>query len=239
MKTHPMTALLWKDYRIIRLILRSGMVGMFLMFLGSLLIEWVQFRHGMSGERAYNWIGALGGGLTLSLMLWMIFLGLVGGTLLASERSDRSAIFVAYLPASRGTKFLSKAIWGVGILMLVLGITFAVLYAAMSDHERSQPEFLYVLLCRFACLAVTGALIFGGAWLFAALTGSPAVSACAGIAMPLLLWAGVFSYGTFQPGWSSSRDVTTWTIYAIVAGLLGILCFISGSIWALVRDPDV
>ena len=93
-----MTALLWKDYRLNRLVLFIGvllLVGPILIAVGSNYYS--RWRTGS----ICAWPDLLVHTEITSLAFSLLTIGLLGGNAVAGERMDRSTEFLAYLPPTR------------------------------------------------------------------------------------------------------------------------------------------
>jgi len=120
-----MKSLLWKDYRINRLLLIFGFVvcvGPWVIGIArNLLLEW---RGGEAWWAPEFWVTIYGISLTLSLFTF----AMLGGNAVAAERADRSAEFLAYLPVSRGAVLASKSIIALGPTLLIWTVNLAALF---------------------------------------------------------------------------------------------------------------
>ena len=119
-----MKSLLWKDYRINRLLLIFG----FTVCIGPWIIAIARhIQLCMRGEGVWwgpePWVSTA----SISLGLSLFTFAMLGGNAIAAERSDRSAEFLAYMPVSRWSILTSKslialtpvaAIWMVNLAFL-------------------------------------------------------------------------------------------------------------------------
>ena len=115
-----MTALLWKDYRLNRGVLLLGIA----LLLGPYAAVSAIALHGHwpSLPPAGEWSALLLMASFLSLGLSQLTLVMLAGNSIASERADRSAEFLAYLPPSRTQILASKLL----LAMLAAGVTWTV-----------------------------------------------------------------------------------------------------------------
>jgi ABC-type transport system involved in multi-copper enzyme maturation permease subunit len=120
-----MKSLLWKDYRINRLLLIFGFVvcvGPWIIAIArNLLIEW---RGGEAWWAPEFWVFVYG----ISLVLSLFTIAMLGGNAVAAERADRSAEFLGNLPVSRGTVLASKSIIALGPTFLIWAVNLAALF---------------------------------------------------------------------------------------------------------------
>lgn len=168
-----MKSLLWKDYRLNRLLLIFGLV----VCVGPWIISFARFfDHAWWGPDP--WVSTF----SISLGLSLFTFAMLGGNAIASERADRSAEFLAYLPASRWTILASKSLIAlppvVGIWMVNLAFLFLVVPrlagsegVAVVDMAR-RPE-IYEALSGFVATSV---LLFGACWFWSAVLHSHGVA---------------------------------------------------------------
>lgn len=120
-----MKSLLWKDYRLNRLLLIFGFVvcvGPWIIAIArNLLIEW---RGGEAWWAPGFWVNVYG----ISIWLSLFTFAMLGGNAIAAERADRSAEFLGYLPVSRGAVLASKSIIALGPTLLVWAVNLAALF---------------------------------------------------------------------------------------------------------------
>jgi len=120
-----MRSLLWKDYRINRLLLIFGFVvcvGPWVIAIArNLLLEW---RGGEAWWAPGFWVDVYG----ISLVLSLFTFAMLGGNAVAAERADRSAEFLGYLPVSRGAVLGSKSIIALGPTLLIWAVNLAALF---------------------------------------------------------------------------------------------------------------
>jgi len=167
-----MKSLLWKDYRINRLLLIFGFVvcvGPWVIAIArNLRIDW---RGGEAWWAPEFWVYVYG----ISLILSLFTFAMLGGNAIAAERADRSAEFVAYLPVSRGAVLASKSIIALGPTLLIWAVNLAALFivapsithvpAADIVAKSDMPESLGV----FAGLTV---LLLGSGWFWSTVLAS-------------------------------------------------------------------
>jgi ABC-type transport system involved in multi-copper enzyme maturation permease subunit len=222
-----MRALLWKDYRINRGVVLLGAA----LLLGpyAAVIFWGVRTHWPSLPSAAEWSGLLATASLLSLVLSQLTLVTLAGNVIASERNDRSAEFLAYLPPSRLQILMSKFTLVLAAAGVVWGVNLAAaeLLAPALGGARGNPTDALADRSMVAAVAVT---LIGAGWLGSALLESPAMAACLGIgvafAVPLLVMAGL---NLFAPG----GDLKQGCLIACPA--LGVLCFAWGSAYYLRR----
>jgi len=199
--------LIWKDYRVNRLVFITTLlllVGPHV--LAAILIWW-------GAEPPFHKAELFAASSVYSLAFLQLAFALLGGNSIAGERMDRSAEFLAYLPVSRGRILASKLLVAVAAVplvwlpnLVVLGLVCA---ATPGAHLPPGAAILYGL----GTIAVTGMTFFCAAWLFSCMLQSPTFSVCAGLIVPFLVATGIswvayllklwtlLSFGTLSVGW--------------------------------------
>jgi ABC-type transport system involved in multi-copper enzyme maturation permease subunit len=178
MWTDNMKWLVWKDYRLNRWIVWAAVLLLVAphVMAAILALRGVALRMDVMKNFVFSGI--------YSLALLQVVIALFGGNLIAGERADRSAEFMAYLPVSRGRKLVSKLWVGLGLLALVWLPNLAIL--AIAFPGGADPFFREVWAILLG-IAVTEATIFCVAWLFSSMLESATFSACAGLLAPMLV----------------------------------------------------
>jgi len=164
-----MKSLIWKDYRINRLLLIFGSV----VCVGPWVIAIVRhLQLNLRGEGVWwgpePWVSTS----SISLGLSLFTLAMLGGNAIAPERADRSAEFLGYLPVSRWTILAGKslialtpavAIWAVNLAFLLwVAPRLADGVSAVEIVLRSEVrEFFNV----FGPVSI---LLFGSGWFWSA-----------------------------------------------------------------------
>lgn len=220
-----MKALLWKDWHVNRPVL-----------LAAAVIAAVPYAvvcvAGIVSRARYHvtrpWHEWLSDACLASMMLSCVSISLLGGYVLAGERSERSAEFLACLPVARrrilGSKLATVIGW-TAALWLVEGLLAALAAAAGTPlSARSLADGLLVLTA--AC-----ALSLGAAWLGGACTGSPAIGTAAGLAAPFLLLLALTAAGSGPGNPLGPRT------FVLLAGGLG-LAMLGGGSWLFVRRVE-
>ncbi len=225
-----MTALLWKDYRLNRLLLGFGLLMLAIPLLvgvsHNLYLHW---RYDELWWTQRFWQGIACASLGLSLFTF----AMLGANAVAAERADRSAEFLAYLPPSRRAIITSKAIIAVGA-GLFIWIVNLVLYCVVAPHGSSGPEGAVVTYSDeftelVSVLAATSVLLFGAGWFWSSFMPGHAIST--GLAFSTLAFVGC-SLGSWEY-LSGSNTVEKW--YVPVGLTLGIIGFVAGTVCYLRR----
>jgi len=216
---HNVRWLLWKEYRQHRTIL----------FITLLLATAPYVLAALSAGWSHVWdMGSLS-----SLMLSQLAFALIGGTLIAGERADRSAEFQTYLPIPR------RRLWGVK-LCLPLAIAAAIWFLNAPPILWSgtfRPLFTREGLTIFAMIATAGLNLFCCAWLLSSVIKSSAISVCGGLTVSWLsfsidvLAARHYCHLKIDPGEMG---------YAVILVFLlaeSLICFAIGS-WFFLRRVE-
>jgi ABC-type transport system involved in multi-copper enzyme maturation permease subunit len=221
-----MKALLWKDYRLNRGLLVMGLVLWLAPYPIALTVGLCQFWP--SGPTVGEFAEGIVATSFMSVGLSHLTLVTLAGNLIAAERFDRSAEFLASLPASRRQILASKA------LLLLLAITpiwasntFAA--AVLAPGLAPAGEGMFGPWLVHAALAL---MLCGTGWLGSALLDSPAFATSLGIGATGLV-GGIFVlvFERFVPRASDALLYGALVAYVI----LGILCFVMGSAYYLRR----
>ncbi len=222
-------ALVWKDYRVNRLILIVGLV----LLIVPHLIAWVYVWREQPPREYLQW--TLLAASAYSIILSQVTLTLLGGNAIAAERVDRSAEFLGYLPPSRAMIIASKAllafvtalvIWGVNLVVFCLVAPWEGLANMGGDAQTMFEMPRYV--------AATGVCMFGIAWLGSSCLASPTFAIFGGLVSPLVVHLSLMSCSTGL-GWPTMADLGHW--YFGTCLVLGCLCFVSGT-WYFVRRVE-
>ncbi|MBN2561194.1 MAG: ABC transporter permease [Phycisphaerae bacterium] len=228
-----MRALLWKDCRVNLFVLVFGAAMLLLPFLAGLT-------HGIYGQWRYGaapwWQYDVWMVLSLASLGCSLFtMALLGGNAVASERADRSAEFLAYLPPSRRAIIASKVILAVGACLLVWIINLAIIYGLGPLLPDAEGEASRLPGDRFTdavpYLASTAVILFGVAWFCSSFLASPAIATGIGIFAPVLVAGALQAIEYFfHPAFF---EFGRW--YNTACVVLGILGFAAGTGYYLRR----
>ncbi len=221
--------LIWKDYRVNRLIFITTLV---LLVAPHALVA-ISIWRGAGGPTSPA--DAFMASSVYALGLLQLAFALLGGNSIAGERIDRSAEFLAYLPVSRGRILTSKllvALAAVPLVWLPNLVIFAVIYAARPAGPTPPVEYI---LCVLGSIAITGLTFFCVAWLFSCMLRSPTFSVCAGLITPFLVVTGIcwVVYLLKLPNPGSPLIVLWW--YGGLCLVISAASFLSGTLYYLRR----
>jgi hypothetical protein len=225
-------ALLWKDYRVNLLVLAFGvavLVGPPLAAAGLNLYGRLTI-----GSVPRPWLEILVVTAPFGLAAQLLTIAMLGGNAIASERADRSAEFLAYLPPSRWMIITSKAVLAVGAGLLIWAINLAIIYGIPAHLGEVMAGLVTADLIGFRddvvpVFATSSLLIFGAAWLGSSLLPTHTLATGFGIATPIallcLLWAVEFFFELrgFDLGWWYRTLCIPLGITAFVAG---VVCYV-------------
>jgi len=220
-----MKALFWKDVRINRLPLLVGMVFLVAPYVVIALIP-------DADSRMSFWSRVLMTGGSLGFAGVYITMALLGGNIIATERADRSAEFLAYLPPSKRQILMSKGVLLIGAAAIMIGwnLTAVGLGVVLSDVEwAGKSRELTEALGAVAALGIAAA---GTGWCASSMLSSSGGPVGLGLLLPLVVVIGtrVFNYAL---GWPTDD----WLVRTMFAGcvLTGVLLFIVGCVYYLRR----
>jgi ABC-type transport system involved in multi-copper enzyme maturation permease subunit len=178
-----MSWLLWREYRLNRVILAAGAVGLLTPYVIALLVVGIA---SMIGERPRD---AFEIACIWSIVLSLATVAMLAGNAIAGERADRSAEFIAYLPLQRRRTLASKWLLFLITLAVVTGVNvlLAVIILGPSNFARlfGPVEALHVLSWFLA--------IYGFCWLFSSLSSSPVLACASGVTLYFLLYGVVLT----------------------------------------------
>lgn len=223
--------LVWKEYRLNRLILVVGVALLVVPHSLALILAWFEagppLNAGVSQVRNNILISSV-----YSLVLSQLTLALLGGNAIACERVDRSAEFLAYLPVSRTrilagkitlVLFAAAMIWGLNLLVQ-LSVAADLLPLGSQDWEMVRSL--------VACVAITGFMFVSVGWLLSSVLESPTFAICGGLITPMVVILGIQSLGWLL---GYTPDETAWSWYWRTCLVLAPTCFLAGTCYYLRR----
>jgi ABC-type transport system involved in multi-copper enzyme maturation permease subunit len=173
-----MKALLWKDYRLSRPILMLGIVlflAPYLTVAGTAL-----YTYGLSLPPVKVWPEALLPASLVSLGLSLVTLVTLAGSSIATERADRSAEFLAYLPPARITILASKLVVVLAPVLFVwaVNVPFA---RGMVPASGPAPGGVGDVRGAIASISCAAVMLLGAALLGSAVLDSAAIATSLGV----------------------------------------------------------
>jgi ABC-type transport system involved in multi-copper enzyme maturation permease subunit len=229
--------LLWKDYRLNRILFFIGVTLLLGPYLVSVLGAYYSqlVPPGAFRDPSF-WASLLLMSSIPSLAFSQLTVALLAANSIACERVDRSAEFLAYLPPSRGRILTSKAILVWSTAALVWGFNIIVVMAAPVISAAGKQDFdatMSFSLAQFIVTTVaTGILLIGAGWFASCVLDSPTFATAIGLLSPLLLYCS-FQITILLFAWPNLASLQDW--YTGSSFLLGLLCFASGTAYYLRR----
>jgi len=220
--------LIWREYRLNRLILIVGLVLLLLPYVIALLVLWW-------AERAPDVMGVLFTAALYSLGLSQLTVALLGGNAIAGERADRSAQFVAYLPLSRTRRLASKLILAAAAVAVLWVVNLPLPLMVLRVIPELEPRVYGLILGVLGYGALTGLTLFSGAWLVSSLQSSPTFAVCAGLVTPFFILMGLHMTDPTGDTWDHFRFVGIG--YAVICPIVAIACFSIGT-WHFLRRVE-
>lgn len=226
-----MTWLIWKDYRLNRVIVIAGLMLLVMPHAIMLALAWygvVPPSEDMSMLSASFMTSGY-----FSLGVSQLTLALLGGNLIACERVDRSAEFLAYLPISRARILASKLTLALLIAALIWGPNVLILKLATAElPQRAMYQGDPSLATVLGYIAVTGFVFFSVGWLLSSMLESPTFAICAGLITPFLVVMGV---QTLIWALEYNPDEVAGSWYLRTCLTLAPVCFLAGTLYYLRR----
>ncbi len=225
-----MNWLIWKEYRLNRLILIVGAV----LLLAPHVVALVLSLRGVGpvlGPGVSHWSANFMGAAVYSLVFSQLTLALLGGHAIACERADRSAEFLAYLPVARSRILAGKLAVALAAVAIIWVPNLLILLLTATALPVQGPEFHEAAWTWLGTLVVTGLAFFGIAWLLSSVLESPTFSICGGLVTPYLV-AMAFAVLVWWFEWPGK--VIGWS-YLGACAVLGPACFAAGTRYYLRR----
>jgi ABC-type transport system involved in multi-copper enzyme maturation permease subunit len=221
-----MKALLWKDYRTNRPLLVIGVVLLLTPY--AVLIGFIWYSVGLTAATPTQWAESLLTAAQASLAFSQLTLLLLAGTIIAGERRDRSAEFLAYLPPSRPVVLTSKALLSAATVTVIWGLTLVIvgLVVPALDAELLAGTRREGLLEFLTIMATSGAALFGTAWLGSSMLESPTYSTAIGL-LAVMLLPFLLNLCRLASGWPDDSAVFVQALHLLYIGC-GIAAFIAG-----------
>jgi ABC-type transport system involved in multi-copper enzyme maturation permease subunit len=210
-----MTWLVWKEYRLNRVILIVGVVLLVLPHVVFVTSAWYAAESSAGfASRLPRYLIPSG---LWSVALAQLTLCLLGGHLIACERVDRSAEFLAYLPVSRARILAGK-------------ITLALLCAA----SLWIPNLEMPVWSALGYTALTGLVLFSIGWLLSSLLESPTFAICGALATTFAILMAIQTLAWLLE-YEFEVVVGLWYRYTCLT--LAPLCFVAGT-WSYLRRVE-
>ena len=160
-----MSWLLWREYRLNRLILAFAAVLLLLPYVIALLATGIAV---ITGESTREFPEMA---IAFSYALSWLTVFLLAGNAIAGERADRSAEFIAYLPLQRWRMLTSKLLLSLIAFAVILAFNTLMTVILVGPVDVTKGQFWFIVMCFSG-----GLLSYGSSWLASSLQSS-AVSA--------------------------------------------------------------
>jgi len=226
-----MKSLLWKDYRINRLLLIFG----FVVCVGPWIIAAARnLYHSLRDQEVWWEPGFWVSTASISLGLSLFTFSMLGGNAIAAERSDRSAEFLDYMPVSRWAILASKSVialsagtifWLVNLLILfIVAPRVSAVIPAANFFESSELQEMLGLF------GATSVLLFGAGWFWSAVLNSHGLAtgmSYFALAVVVMAMIGI------EAGLGVDGFIDRWLVP--VSLMVGISGFVAGCVYYLRR----
>jgi ABC-type transport system involved in multi-copper enzyme maturation permease subunit len=230
-----MNWLIWKEYRLNRLIVIVGLLLLVVPHALAAIIAWCD----PAGPRAFdvrNWSEVFVGSALYSLVVSQLTLALLGGNAIACERIDRSAEFLAYLPVSKVRILAAKMVLPLTFFALIWISNLLILWMIWPAGEalRGKDDFATPLWI----MAGVGMVFFSVGWLLSSILESPTFSICGGLITPFLVVVGLgcVAYLLIRiHAWDPVLDEFAAWYYPAICVTLAVASFVVGTIYYLRR----
>ncbi|QDV18646.1 ABC-2 family transporter protein [Gimesia panareensis] len=184
-----MIALLWKEYRLNRdLFICGGMFLIFPYFMVWFALSYTEIWNDMTATTA--WILFWESAAYISLFASQATITLLSAFMIARERADGSAEFLAYLPPSRLMTITVK----MGLILITIaiiwssGLTVYAIANSMREGIEDKSFSLIEGLPSFPLIAVLGGVWGGAAFFVSSFSKSPAIAIISAFPAPLIIY---------------------------------------------------
>ena len=222
-----MNWLLWREYRLNRLILITGAV---LLLLPYLILGIEVLFEGANSSKEFE------GAFSLNVMFAWLTVSLLAGNSIAGERADRSAEFIAYLPLPRWRMLVSKLLLllittaAIGSVNLLAGLIFVGPVELFTERFQEVSSLAVFFAVNFI-------VIYGVGWLFSSLQSSPVFASVAGFIAFMLIIGCAWGVAGLAIGESSKYDPIplepmvehAFLLNAMIGIPVAIVCFCIGT----------
>jgi ABC-type transport system involved in multi-copper enzyme maturation permease subunit len=184
-----MKALLWKDFRV-NLPITMAAVFIWIFAHAIAAVSMKLFTAHPIRLDTHSWVEMLFGVSTATLVFSQLLIGALGANAMATERGDRSAEFLFYLPVTRRQMLASK-------LFVALVVALAIWLWHLLVLEIVCPVLLNAVptgrIPSYTVVVASGVSLFGTAWLASSLMRSTAYSLLASLILFVAIGAAFFN----------------------------------------------
>ncbi len=225
-------ALIRKDLRICRLSLVAGVV-LLLGPYGMAAVMVMNMPLWTEATPASAWAVMLGWGSFFSVACSQATLGMVSGSVIATERGDRSAEFLAYLPPARRQILQSKFAVLAGTAMVIYGVNLSVrFFADALAADTNGVEALTGDLPSMTYVAAVGVVAVGVGWCSSAALDNAGPAVALAFAAPLIVLS-VLNLVEYLTGWPG--EFYYERVYFGSSVGVGVIAFVIGTVYYLQR----
>lgn len=169
-----------------------------------------------------------------SILLSQLTLALLGGNAIASERADRSAEFLFYLPLSRTRILAGKMTLAIIVALLIWGVNLLILHLAFPNIWRSDAGGPVMIRRTLLGAVLTGAVMYSSGWLLSTRWETPTFPICGALAAPFVILLGVLA-ATWA--WEYQFHEVAWPWYQRACPVVAAVCFVAGT-WSYLRRVE-
>lgn len=169
-----------------------------------------------------------------SIVLSQLTLALLGGNAIASERADRSAEFLFYLPLSRTRTLAGKMMLAIIVALLIWGVNLLILHLAFPNIWRSDAGGSVMIRRTLLGALLTGAVMYSSGWLLSARWETPTFPICGALAAPYLVLLGVLA-ATWA--WEYPFHEVAWPWYLRACPIVAVVAYLAGT-WSYLRRVE-
>jgi hypothetical protein len=226
-----MKTLYMKDLRVNWIVVFTGLIiGAGPWILAPLLVsEYGEWDLGSS----LTWARILKFGSIFSILCSQATLGLLSGNLIATERADRSAEFLAYLPPSKIEILGSKILVLVTAVVLIWGVNLPLYSIALHLIPSDPLEGTGQIRSMLTMCAAAGICAIGSGWIASSYVSSPAIAALCAMMGPMFVSLSILASSYFLE-WPVTESDYVNTL-KIAFGVVGIVLFSAGSLYFVRR----
>lgn len=189
--------LLWRDYRLNRPILITGLALLILPYAIALLIFlWPSPNDGSWSREDNSGYGntpeVLAALAMYSLGISQLTVAVLGGNAIAGERLDRSAEFMIYLPWKRAARVFSKLLLAAIAVLIIWIPNIAVMMVSRMINSPFKTAFNpdglgFALMA----IAISGLTFFGVGWFLSSVQSSPTYAVAGALLLPLVIMVSI------------------------------------------------
>lgn len=227
-----MLELLKKDLGMCRLLLIGGFLAVTVPYLFFTLYS--LYGKGLTAEETRQlWGMSLLAGSQFSVILSIVSIPFLGGYIVAGERREQTAEFLAYLPVPKTSILISKSIVCLIWSMFAATVYFVMVQLVIPALLQDSSAALSSNLEGASWMASMTAAMFGVSWMLSCMIKSPVLAVVGGLCTPFVVLA-IAVFLSMQFGFQIDQTLSPYDA-AIVFGAIAITAFAIGSIYFVKR----